>query len=31
VVRVRRGVYRVLVRVVNGGQISNYGTPLLIR
>jgi hypothetical protein len=31
VVRVKRGVYRVLVRVVNGGQASNYGTPLLIR
>jgi hypothetical protein len=31
VVRVKRGVYRVLVRVVNSGQISNYGSPLLIR
>lgn len=30
VVRVKRGVYRVLVRVVNAGQVSNYGTPLLI-
>jgi hypothetical protein len=30
VVRVRRGVYRVLVRVTNGAQISNYGQPLLI-
>jgi len=31
VVRVHRGVYRVLVRVVNAGQISAYGQPLLIR
>lgn len=31
VVRVHRGVYRVLVRVVNAGQISSYGQPLLIR
>jgi hypothetical protein len=31
VVRVRRGVYRVLVRVTNGAQISNYGQSLLIR
>jgi hypothetical protein len=31
VVRVRRGVYRVLVRVTNGAQVSNYGQPLLIR
>jgi hypothetical protein len=31
VVRVKRGVYRVLVRVVNAGQVSNYGAPLLIR
>jgi hypothetical protein len=30
VVRVRRGLYRVLVRVTNGAQISNYGQPLLI-
>ena len=30
VVRVHRGVYRVLVRVVNAGQISAYGQPLLI-
>jgi hypothetical protein len=30
VVRVRRGVYRVLVRVTNGAQVSNYGQPLLI-
>ena len=27
----RRGVYRVLVRVTNGAQVSNYGQPLLIR
>ncbi len=31
VVRVHRGVYRVLVRVVGAAQISNYGQPLLIR
>jgi hypothetical protein len=31
VVPVRRGVYRVLVRVLNGAQVSNYGTPLVIR
>jgi hypothetical protein len=31
VVRVSRGVYRVLVRVTNGAQVSNYGGPLLIR
>jgi len=31
VVPVKRGVYRVLVRVLNAGQVSNYGTPLLIR
>jgi len=30
VVRVRTGVYRVLVRVTNGAQVSNYGQPLLI-
>jgi hypothetical protein len=30
VVPVKRGVYRVLVRVTNGAQISNYGQPLLI-
>jgi hypothetical protein len=30
VVPVRRGVYRVLVRVTSGAQISNYGEPLLI-
>jgi hypothetical protein len=27
----RRGVYRVLVRVTNGAQLSNYGQPLVIR
>ena len=27
----RRGVYRVLVRVTNGAQVSNYGVPLVIR
>ncbi|HWX52006.1 MAG TPA: fibronectin type III domain-containing protein [Solirubrobacteraceae bacterium] len=31
VVPVRSGIYRVLVRVTNGAQASNYGTPLLIR
>lgn len=31
VVHVKRGLYRVLVRVVNGAQVSNYGVPLLIR
>jgi len=31
VVRVHAGVYRVLVRVTSGAQISNYGSPLLIR
>jgi hypothetical protein len=31
VVHVTRGVYRVLVRVTNGAQISSYGAPLLIR
>jgi len=30
VVPVKRGVYRVLVRVVNGAQVSNYGQPLFI-
>jgi hypothetical protein len=30
VVPVKRGVYRVLVRVTNGAQVSNYGQPLLI-
>jgi hypothetical protein len=31
VVHVTRGVYRVLVRVTSGAQVSNYGGPLLIR
>lgn len=31
VVPVRSGVYRVLVRVINGAQVSNYGQPLVIR
>jgi hypothetical protein len=31
VVPVGAGVYRVLVRVTTGAQISNYGQPLLIR
>jgi len=31
VVPVKPGVYRVLVRVTNGSQVSNYGQPLLIR
>jgi hypothetical protein len=30
VVHVSRGVYRVLVQVTNGAQVSNYGVPLLI-
>jgi hypothetical protein len=30
VVPVKRGVYRVLVRVINGAQVSNYSQPLLI-
>jgi hypothetical protein len=30
VVPVRAGVYRVLVRVTNGAQVSNYSQPLLI-
>jgi hypothetical protein len=30
VVPVRRGVYRVLVRVTNGAQVSGYGSPLTI-
>ncbi|HEX3509582.1 MAG TPA: hypothetical protein VHT27_00645 [Solirubrobacteraceae bacterium] len=30
-VRVRRGVYRVLVRVTTGAQVSAYGQPLVIR
>jgi hypothetical protein len=31
VVHVERGLYRVLVRVINGAQVSNYSQPLLIR
>jgi hypothetical protein len=31
VVPVRRGVYRVLVRVINGAQVSNYSQPLVVR
>src|SRR5204862_6801967 len=31
VVRVRRGAYRVLVRVTSGAQVSNYGHQLVIR
>jgi hypothetical protein len=31
VVRIHRGVYRVLVRVVTGAQVSAYGQPLMIR
>ncbi|HEX4436243.1 MAG TPA: hypothetical protein VH061_05550 [Solirubrobacteraceae bacterium] len=31
VVRVHKGVYRVLVRVVGAGQVSAYGQPLLIK
>ena len=31
VVRVKRGIYRVLVRVTNGAQTSSYSAPLLIR
>jgi hypothetical protein len=31
VVRVHKGIYRVLVRVVNAGQVSAYGQPLLIK
>jgi hypothetical protein len=31
VVPVKRGLYRVLVQVVGGAQISNYGVPLVIR
>lgn len=31
VLRVRRGLYRVLVVVTNGAQVSNYSGPLLIR
>jgi hypothetical protein len=31
VVPIKAGVYRVLARVTSGAQISNYGTPLVIR
>jgi len=31
VVPVRAGIYRVLVRVTNGAQVSSYGQPLAIR
>lgn len=31
IVPVKPGVYRVLVRVTNGAQVSSYGQPLLIR
>jgi len=31
VVPIHRGVYRVLVRVVDAGQVSSYGQPLVIR
>lgn len=31
VVRVHKGIYRVLARVVGAAQVSNYGQPLLIR
>jgi hypothetical protein len=31
VVRVKKGAYRVLVKVAPGGVVSAYGTPLLIR
>ncbi len=31
IVRVRKGAYRVLVKVAPGGVVSAYGTPLLIR
>lgn len=30
VLRVRPGVYRVLVRVTNGAQVSSYGQPLVV-
>lgn len=29
--RVKRGLYRVFVKVTNGAQVSNYSTPLFIR
>ncbi|HTR76305.1 MAG TPA: hypothetical protein VMH33_13705 [Solirubrobacterales bacterium] len=31
VVRVRRGIYRVLVRVTSGAQVSSYSQPIAIR
>jgi hypothetical protein len=31
VLRVKRGVYRVFVKITNGAQVSNYSTPLFIR
>jgi hypothetical protein len=31
VVKVKKGLYRVLVRVVGAGQVSNYGSPLVIK
>jgi hypothetical protein len=31
VVRVHKGIYRVLARVVGAAQVSNYGQPLLVR
>lgn len=31
VMRVSKGIYRVLARVVGAGQVSNYGQPLLVR
>ncbi len=30
VVPVKPGAYRVLVRVTTGGQISNYGPPMVV-
>jgi hypothetical protein len=31
VVKVRKGIYRVLIRVVGAPQVSSYGQPLLVR
>jgi hypothetical protein len=31
IVHVHKGVYRVLIRVLGAGQVSNYGAPLVIR
>lgn len=31
ILRVKRGLYRVFVKVTNGAQVSNYSTPLFIR